>query len=268
MTDDAAGLVTASRQPGSAGPISASTTYAWRVLLKIKHVPEELGDAIGVPILFTVLFTYLFGGGLQGSTHDYLQQLLPGTLVMAVVFLTIYSGVNINRDITTGAYDRFRSLPVWRPAPLIGALLGDIGRYLLATSLVLALGFLMGFSAEGGVAGVLAGVALAILFGLALSWAWIALGLVLRTPNAVMSLGFVVLMPVAFVSNVFVDPATLSPWLKTIAQANPLSHVVTAERALIHGTAAGGDVLQSLIAAAVLAVVFVPLSLRLQATHA
>ncbi len=251
-------------RPSLAGPLSASVTYGWRVLLKIKHVPEELGDAVGIPLLFTVLFTYLFGGALEGSTHDYLQYLLPGTVVLAVVFLTVYSGVNINRDLTTGAYDRFRSLPVWRPAPLIGGLIGDVGRYLLATSLVVGLGFLMGFDAGGGALGVLAGIALAIVFALSLSWAWIALGLVLRSPNAVMSLGFVILMPLAFMSNIFVDVGTLPSWLQTFTEINPITHVVTAERGLIHGTATAGQIGWSLLATAALTLIFMPLALYLQ----
>ena len=251
-------------RPRLAGRFSASITYAWRVLLKIKHVPEELGDAVGIPLLFTVLFTYLFGGALEGSTHAYLQHLLPGTLVLAVVFLTVYSGVNLNRDLTTGAFDRFRSLPVWRPAPMVGSLLGDVGRYLLAVVLVLMLGFIMGFDAGGGVPGVLAGVALAIVFALSLSWAWLALGLVLRSPSAVMSIGFVILMPLAFMSNIFVDVNTLPGWLKTFTQINPITHVVTAERGLIHGHVQASQLGWALLATAAMTAIFMPLALYLQ----
>lgn len=252
-------------RPPLAGPLSASLTYGWRVLLKIKHVPEELGDAVGIPLLFTVLFTYLFGGALEGSTHAYLQYLLPGTLVLAVVFLTVYSGVNLNRDLTTGAYDRFRSLPVWRPAALLGSLLGDVGRYLLASLLVIGLGFAMGFNAGGGVLGVLAGLALAVVFALSLSWAWLALGLVLRSPSAVMSIGFVILMPLAFMSNIFVAVDTLPSWLQTFTEINPITHVVSAERGLIHGTANGSQIGWALLATAALTLLFAPLAIRLQA---
>jgi daunorubicin/doxorubicin transport system permease protein len=252
-------------RPAPASALSASVTFGWRVLLKIKHVPEELGDAVGIPLLFTVLFTYLFGGSLEGSTHAYLQYLLPGTLVLAVVFLTVYSGVNLNRDLTTGAYDRFRSLPVWPPAMLLGSLLGDVGRYLLATLLVIGLGFLMGFDAGGGALGVLAGLALAIGFALSLSWAWLALALVLRSPSAVMSIGFVILMPLAFMSNIFVDVDTLPGWLQTFTEINPITHVVSAERGLIHGTATAGQIGWALLAAAALVLIFAPITIRLQA---
>ena len=134
----------------AASALAASLAFAWRSLLKIKHVPEQLGDVIGIPILFTLMFTYLFGGALAGSTGDYLQFLLPGTLALAVVFVTVYSGVTLNRDLATGAFDRFRSLPVWRPAPIVGGLIGDAGRYLLASGLVVGLGLIMGFDAGGG----------------------------------------------------------------------------------------------------------------------
>jgi ABC-2 type transport system permease protein len=251
------------QSPIGAGPLAASLAFAWRSLLKIRHVPEQLGDVIGMPVLFTLMFTYLFGGAIAGSTGGYLQFLLPGTLALAVVFVTVYSGVTLNRDLATGAFDRFRSLPIWRPAPIVGGMIGDIGRYLLAASLVIGLGLLIGFHAGGGALGVLAAVALAITFALALSWVWTTLGLILRTPNAVMSIGFVILFPLTFMSNIFVDPATMPGWLHAFADANPISHLATAERGLMQGTATANDVLSVLAAAAVLTAVFAPLTMRL-----
>jgi ABC-2 type transport system permease protein len=246
-----------------AGPVAASLTFAWRSVLKIWHVPEQLGDVIGIPILFTLLFTYLFGGAVSGSTHDYLQFLLPGTLGLAVVFVTVYSGVTLNRDLTTGAFDRFRTLPIWRPAPIVGALIGDLGRYLLAAGLVVGLGLVMGYRAGGGVPGVLAAVALVVIFASTLSWAWVALGLVLRTPTAVMNLGFVLMFPLTFLSNVFVDPSTMPTWLRQVSDANPISHLVSATRALMDGTAAGHDVLVVLATSAALLLVFAPITVVL-----
>jgi ABC-2 type transport system permease protein len=247
-------------RPPQAGPLAASLAFAWRALLKIKHVPEQLGDVLGIPILFTLMFTYLFGGALAGSTGAYLQFLLPGTLALAVVFVTVYTGVTLNRDVATGAFDRFRSLPVWRPALVVGGLIGDTGRYLLAASLVIGLGFLMGFHAGGGPLGVLAAVALVIVFAVALSWMWTALGLVLRTPNAVMAMGFVILFPLVFLSNVFVDPHTMPAWLRAFADVNPMSHLVTAERGLMQGGATAGQVVWVLAASVVLTAVFAPLT--------
>jgi ABC-2 type transport system permease protein len=218
---------------------------------------------IGIPVLFTLLFTYLFGGALAGSTSQYLQFLLPGTLALAVMFVTVYSGVTLNRDLATGAFDRFRSMPIWRPAPIVGALIGDVGRYLLASVLVLGLGLVMGFRAHGGVVGVLAAVGLVLVFAFALSWVWTTLGLVLRTPNAVMNLGFVMLFPLTFLSNVFVDPDTMPSWLRTVIDANPITHLVMAERGLMAGAVSTSEVLWVLLAAAILTAMFAPLTIWL-----
>ena len=250
-------------RPPQADALSASLAFAWRSLLKIKHVPEQLGDVIGIPVLFTLMFTYLFGGALAGSTGDYLQFLLPGTLALAVVFVTVYSGVTLNRDLATGAFDRFRSMPVWRPAPIVGGLIGDAGRYLLASSLVIGLGLIMGFDARGGVLGIVAAVGLVLVFAFALSWVWTTLGLILRTPNAVMSIGFVILFPLTFMSNIFVDPDTMPGWLHTVADINPISRLATAERGLMAGAATAAQLLWVLGAAAVLTALFAPLTTRL-----
>jgi daunorubicin/doxorubicin transport system permease protein len=247
----------------STGALSASLAFAWRSLLKIKHVPEQLGDVIGIPILFTLMFTYLFGGAIAGSTSDYLQFLLPGTLALTVVFVTVYSGVTLNSDLSTGAFDRFLSMPIWRPAPIVGGLIGDAGRYLLASSLVIGLGLIMGFHAAGGPLGVIASVALVLVFAFALSWVWTTLGLILRTPNAVMSIGFVILFPLTFMSNVFVDPETMPSLLRSLADGNPITHLATAERGLMQGTATVGEVLWVLAAATVLTAVFAPLTVGL-----
>jgi ABC-2 type transport system permease protein len=233
----------------------------------VRHVPEELGDAVGIPLIFTVLFTYLFGGALTGSTDDYLQFLLPGTLVIAVVFVTVYSGVNLNSDLSTGAFDRYRSLPIWRAAPNAGGLVGDCARYVLAAVLVVLLGLVMGFDPAGGLLGTVAAIALGVAFSLARSRAWVIVGLLARTPRAVMTLGFMILFPVTFVSNVFVDPATMPALLRSVADANPVSHLVTAARGLMEGTATTGQVVWVLIATAALALVLMPLAARLYRTR-
>lgn len=253
-------------RPTGPGALSASLTFAWRGLLKIKHVPEQLGDVIGIPIIFTLMFTYLFGGALAGSTSAYLQFLLPGTLVMTVVLVTMYAGIGLNSDITTGVFDRFRSMSLWRPAPIIGALLGDLGRYLLAAALVLVLGVVLGFRPTGGVVGVVLAVTLLLVFALSLSWIWTALGLVLRTPSAVMSLGSVVLFPLTLASNVFVNPQTMPGWLQAFVTVNPVTHLVIAARGLIQGTVLAGEVVWVLLASAALTALFAPLTLYLYQT--
>jgi ABC-2 type transport system permease protein len=253
----------AGAQPRHATALSASLTFAWRALLKLKHVPEELADVIGIPILFTLMFTYLFGGALAGSTADYLQFLLPGTLALAVVLVTVYTGVTLNTDLSTGAFDRFRSLPIWRPAPIIGGLIGDTARYLVASTLVIALGLAMGYRPHGGGSGVLAAIALVLAFAFGLGWLWTALGLVMRSPRAIMSIGLTILFPLTFASNVFVEPATLPHWLRTFVDVNPISHLVTAERGLMNGSATTGQIVWVLAASATLTVLFAPLTMRL-----
>jgi ABC-2 type transport system permease protein len=247
-------------RPVPPSALSASAAFGWRALLKIKHVPEQLFDVIAIPVVFTLMFTYLFGGALAGSASRYLQFLLPGTLVMAVLLVTMYAGVGLNADVSKGVSDRFRSLPIWRLAPVAGALLGDVARYLLAASLVVVLGLAMGFRPAGGAPGVLAGIGLLLIFALSLSWVWTTLGLLLRSPQAVMSAGTVVLFPLTLASNVFVRPQTMPGWLQAIVSVNPVSHLVTAERALMHGQAATGQVGWVLLASAALVAVFAPVT--------
>ena len=245
-------------RPRPAGPLAASAAFGWRALLKIKHVPEQLFDVIAIPVVFTLMFTYLFGGALAGSPGRYLQFILPGTLVMAVLLVTMYAGVGLNADASKGIADRFRSLPIWRAAPIAGALLGDVARYLLAAGLVVGLGMAIGFRPAGGAPGVLAGIGLLLAFALCLSCAWTTLGLLLRTPQAVMSAGTVVLFPLTLASNVFVAPPTMPGWLQAFVKVNPVSHLVTAERALLAGQPAAGQAAWVLLAAAVLVAIFAP----------
>jgi ABC-2 type transport system permease protein len=250
-------------RPPRPSALSASRTFGWRALLKLKHVPEQLIDVIGIPVIFTLGFTYLFGGALAGSTRAYLHFLLPGTLAMTVVLVTTFSGVTLNTGITTGVFDRFRSLPIWRPAPIVGAVLGDVGRYLLASVLVIALGLVLGYRPDGGVVGVLAAVALVLGFAFGLSWVWTALGLVLRAPSAVNNLSLLVLFPLTLASNVFVDPQTMPGWLQAFIDLNPISHLVTASRGLMAGTATLGQVGLVLATSALITAVFAPLTMRL-----
>jgi ABC-2 type transport system permease protein len=250
-------------RPPRAGALSATLTFGWRALLKLKHVPEQLIDVIGIPVIFTLMFTYLFGGALAGSTGAYLRYLLPGSLVMAVVLVTTYSGVTLNTDLTKGVSDRFRSLPVWRPAPIVGALLGDTARYLLASTIVMGLGLLLGFRPEGGPVGVLAAVALVLAFASGLSWVWTTLGLVLRAPSAVTNVSLLVLFPLTLASNIFADPRTMPGWLQAFVDVNPVSHLVTAARELMTGTATAGHLGWVLAASALLTAVFAPLTMHL-----
>ncbi len=243
-----------------ARPFAACATFAWRGLLKIRHVPEQLLDATVGPVLLLLGFTYLFGGAIAGSTREYLQFVLPGVLVMAVLFTTTYSGIAMYADKSRGVVDRFRSLPVWGPAPLVGAVAGDAARSGMAAVAVLVVGVLLGFEAPGGVLGVVAGALLVVVFAFALSWVFTAVALVARSQSAVQGTGQTVVFLFVFISNVFVAPATLPAALEVVVEVNPLSHLTTAVRGLMAGTAQRGDVLLVLAECVALTAVFASLT--------
>ncbi len=250
-------------RPRRASGLSAALTFGWRGMLKVKHVPEQLIDVTITPVMFVLMFTYLFGGAIAGSTSAYLDFVLPGVLVVAVVFTTVYSGVAINTDLTKGVLDRFRSLPIWSPAPLLGALLGDCARYLVAATVIMVLGFILGFDAGNGLLGVLAAVGLVIVFSFGLSWVFTTMGLVMRSPNAVMNAGFMSIFPITFLSNVYVEEDTLPAGLEAFVEVNPITHLVTASRDLMGGTLQAENLIVVLGTAVVLTAVFLPLTTRL-----
>jgi ABC-2 type transport system permease protein len=256
-------VLTRSARPRAASALSASLTLGWRALLKIKHVPFQLFDVTAFPLMMTLMFTLLFGGALAGSPREYIQFLLPGIVVQAIVFLTVYSGVGLNTDISKGLFDRFRSLPIWQPAPIVGALLGDVLRYSLAALMVITLGVILGFRPAGGPIGVLLAVALILVFAFSVSWMWIIVGMIVQTPESVMTSSFLLLFPLTFVSNIFVDPATMPGWLQTVVSVNPVTHLTTASRGLMHGNVALMNVWWVLFASAVIVAVFAPIALRM-----
>ncbi|MCW2714229.1 MAG: drrB [Frankiales bacterium] len=255
--------IASTARPPRASALSTALTFGWRGMLKVKHVPEQLLDVTITPVMFLLMFTYLFGGAVAGSTAEYLDYVLPGVLVMSVLFTTVYSGVALNTDRTKGVVDRFRSLPIWRSSPLVGALLGDAVRYLIAGIVITSFGVLLGYRASAGIVGVAAALGLVVVFSFALSWVFTTLGLLLRSPNAVMNAGFMGIFPLTFLSNVFVDPATLPSVLRAFVDVNPISLLATASRRLMEGEPAGREVLIVLAVAVVLTAVFAPLTTRL-----
>ncbi|NEC21437.1 ABC transporter permease [Streptomyces parvus] len=256
-------LLVGQDRPPRPSALSASLAFGWRAMLKIKHVPEQLFDVTAFPIMLVLMYTYLFGGALAGSTEEYIQFLLPGIMVMSVVMITMYTGVAVNTDIAKGVFDRFRTLPIWRPAPMVGYLLGDVLRYLLASAVMLSIGMLIGFRPEGGVLGVLAGVALLIVFSFAFSWIWTMFGLLLRSEKSVMGVSMMVIFPLTFLSNVFVDPKTMPGWLQAFVNNSPVTHLATAVRELMAGNWPAADIAWSLGWAGVLMAVFGVVTMRL-----
>jgi ABC-2 type transport system permease protein len=250
-------------RPRPTSALSAVGTLAWRAMLKIKHVPFQLFDVTITPIMFTLLFTYMFGGALAGSPRVYIQYLLPGILVQTIIFITVYTGVGLNTDIQKGLYDRFRSLPMWQPAPILGALVGDLFRYSMASLLIIVLGLILGFRPAGGAVGVLLAFALVLVFAVALSWIWIIFGMKVKTPESVMTTSFLFLMPLTFASNIFVALETMPSWLQGVVRHNPVTHLANASRGLMHGQPVTGDVLWVLVASAVIVLVSAPIALRM-----
>ena len=260
---DVHGVLAAGPTPAPPSALSAVLTLAWRTMLKIKHVPFQLFDVVVTPIMFTLLFTYIFGGALAGTPREYIQYLLPGILVQTIIFITVYTGVGLNTDIQKGLYDRFRSLPMWQPAPLFGALLGDVVRYCTAGAIILIIGVLIGFRPGGGVMGIIWTMLLILIFAFAVSWAWIIVGMLMKTPETVMTMSFVFLMPLTFASDIFVQLQTMPGWMQAAVGRNPVTLLARASRGLMHGNVVMSDVWGVLIASAVITAVTVPIAMRL-----
>ena len=246
-----------------AGPLAQTLAFAWRTLLKIKHTPEQLFDAVITPIMFTVLFTYMFGGAIAGSVDVYLQFLLPGIIVQTATFATIYTGFTLNTDISKGIYDRFRSMPLWQPAPLVGAMLGDTVRYTISSVIVVIVGFVMGYRPATGLAGIVLAIALLNLFALGIGWVFTALALLVRTPGTFMTLGWTVLMPLTFASNIYVEIETMPEWLQAIVAVNPVTLVVSAVRGILDGDVTAPVIGLSLLAPAAITLLCAPLAMAL-----
>lgn len=261
--EDLAAVLLETVRPKRPSALSASLTFGWRAVLKIKHVPEQLFDVTAFPIMMILMFTYLFGGALAGSPGEYIQYLLPGITVTSVVMITMYTGVAVNTDIEKGVFDRFRTLPIWRPAPMVGYILGDLLRYVLASFTIMVVGLVLGFRPDGGVVGVVLGVGLLVVFSFAFSWIWTMFGLLLRSEKSVMGMSMLVLFPLTFLSNVYVDPATMPGWLQAFVNVNPISKLVAAVRALMAGGFDGDAMLWTLGYSAVFTIVFGAWTMRL-----
>ena len=236
-------------------------TMAGRGLLKIRRTPEQLIDVTVQPILFTVMFTYIFGGAISGDVQSYLPIIIPGILVQTVITTSVVTGVQLREDMDKGVFDRFRSLPIARIAPLSGALLADTVRYAIATTLTFTMGFIMGFRPVSLGAVVVAAL-LVIVCAWALSWIFAFFGVIARSAGSVQGISFLILFPLTFLSNAFVPADTMPGWLQWFVNINPVSHLVTAVRDLVNAGTFGGDVWLALLGAAVVVVVFAPLTVR------
>ncbi|MBN9101823.1 MAG: ABC transporter permease [Pseudonocardia sp.] len=251
--------------PGRRGPstLRHGATLAWRGVIKTINSPEALLDVTLQPVIFLLLFVYVFGGAIGGSTQDYLQFALPGVLVQTVVFASAGTGVGLADDLATGIFDRFRSLPISRSAPLLGAIGADLVRYLTSGLIMLAFGAILGFRSSAGPLDYVAAMALVMVFAFALCWVFTALAMIVRQPRSVQGLGALIMLPLSFASNVFVPASTMPGWLQAFVNVNPVSQTVTAVRGLLLGGPVATPATYALIAAGVVIVIFAPLAITL-----
>ncbi|MFB2597162.1 ABC transporter permease [Herbiconiux sp. P17] len=242
--------------------VQNSFSMAWRGLLKIRRTPEQLIDVTLQPIIFTLMFSYIFGGAIAGSVADYLPTLIPGILVQTVITTSVVTGVQLREDMDKGVFDRFKSLPIARIAPLAGALLADTVRYAIATTLTFVMGFVLGYRPEGGIGNVILAGLLVIVCSWAISWIFAFFGVIARSASSVQGISFLVLFPLTFLSNAFVPVDSLPPFLQWFVNINPVSHLVTAVRDLANTGAWTADAWISLLGAAIIVAIFAPLTVR------
>ncbi|HEX6527052.1 MAG TPA: ABC transporter permease [Streptosporangiaceae bacterium] len=235
-------------------------TLTWRSLLKLRTSYEEVLSLSLTPIMYLLLFTYVFGGAVSGNVHEYLQYELPGILVLSVIFSTLGTGMALSQDMATGVFDRFRSLPISRTAPLAGAVLGDVTRYAISVAISLFFGMLLGFRIQTSPLAATAACLLVLLFALAMCWFSALLGLMTKNARSVQWMGSLIYFPLAFGSNILVKTSTLPGWMQAFVKGNPLTFLTEAERGLLVGGPVAVPTVRSLLWALGLFVVFAPIA--------
>jgi len=248
------------RRPGPVTGLRNSLTLAWRSVLKIRTNPEDLFGLLLQPIMYLILFTYVFGGAIAGGTHQYLQFSLPGVLVLSVTLSTLGTGMMLSQDVATGVFDRFRALPIVRWSPLAGAILGDMVRYLISIALTLGFGMILGFRIQASPLAAAMGCLLILAFALALCWMSALIGMLVKTAQGVQLWGFLIMFPLVFGSNILTQSRTMPGWLQAFVKVNPVTYLTEAERALLTGGAAATAVQRSLLWTLGIFVVFAPLA--------
>lgn len=250
------------RHIGLARTAAQSATMGYRGLLKLRHNPEQLTDVVLLPVIFTLMFSYIFGGAVAGDVTSYLPMIVPGILVQTVITGSVVTGTQLREDMDKGVFDRFRSLPIARISPLAGALMADVIRYLIAAVVCFLTGFAMGYHPAGGALGLVGAVLLVMFCAWAISWIFALLGTVMNKASSVQGISMLVLFPLTFLSNAFVDTSTMPSWLRAFADINPVSHLVTAVRELANNGHFGIHVVYSLVGAVVIVAVFAPLTVK------
>ena len=237
-------------------------TMARRSLLKVRRTPEHFSDVTFQPILFTLMFTYIFGGAIAGNVQDYLPMIVPGILIQTLVGAAVASGVQLRDDMDKGVFDRFKAMPIARIAPLAGILLADTVRYAIAAVVTFSAGYLIGYRPEGGLVGVALAAVFAVCCAWAVSWIFAFLGVIARDASSVQGISMVVLFPLMFVSNAFVPVETMPDWLQWFAEINPVSHMIAAVREMANQGTMGTDFTVSLLGAAAIVAILAPIAVR------
>ncbi|WP_328708437.1 ABC transporter permease [Microbispora hainanensis] len=237
-------------------------SMAWRALKKMRRKPEQFFDVLIQPLLFTAMFAFIFGGAISGSVSNYLPILIPGILAQTALTVCMATGVQLREDMDKGVFDRFKSLPIARIAPLAGPMIADLIRYGIASVLTVVTGLIIGYRPGGGVLGCIGGVALTIIAGWSLAWIFTWLGTMARSAQSVQGISMMIMFPLTFLSNAFVPAKTLPGWLEAFVKVNPVSHVVSAVRDLFNDGAVTAEVGWAVVGCAVVVAVFAPLAVR------
>jgi ABC-2 type transport system permease protein len=242
--------------------LSQTMTMAWRATKKMRRNPEQFFDVTLQPLLFTAMFAYIFGGAISGDVQSYLPLLIPGILAQTVLTTCMATGVQLREDMDKGVFDRFKSLPIARIAPLAGPMVADLLRYVIATTLTLGMGIALGYRPGGGPVGVLAAGLFMVVCGWSLAWIFTFVGTIARSAQSVQGISLMILFPLTFLSIAFVPARTLPGWLQHFVQVNPVSHIVAGTRSLANDGVLNADVGWALLGCAVVIAVFAPLSVR------
>jgi ABC-2 type transport system permease protein len=265
--DPVSAVASARSRIGIGETVSQTFSMAWRALKKMRRNPEQFFDVTLQPLLFTAMFAYIFGGAISGNVQSYLPLLIPGILAQTVLTTCMATGVQLREDMDRGVFDRFRSLPIARIAPLAGPMTADLVRYLIASGLTFTMGVVIGYRPGGGVPGVLGAIVLSIFTGWSIAWIFTFVGTIARNARSVQGFSMMILFPLTFLSNAFVPVRTLPGVLAGFVKVNPVSHLVSATRDLANHGVISGEVGWTLLAAVTVIVIFAPLSVYSYRRH-
>ena len=257
--------INAPRLPARVGPlrgVQQTCSLAWRTLVQIKHNPFELIDFSIQPVMFLLLFVYVFGGAISGSPHAYLEYLLAGIMVQNSLFTTMNTATGLATDLDKGFFSRLRSLPIARFAPLAGRIVADLAKQAWALALLFAVASVMGFRATTNPLAVIAALGLVLIVTLAFAWLPVWIGMVVSTPEKVQIFGFVLIFPLTFTSGAFVPTTSMPGWLQAFSKANPVTLLADATRGLMVGGPVARSAVEALLYAVAFTVVFAPLAVR------